>query len=119
MCYLPAWQLLGPHVSLTKLSSLLSCAFAGAMAGKQTASAVGNAEAQRSAASKRAAWLARGVGLSRASRDACRALPGDAGLRCKASACSMHHAWERGLSGLLGTDEDACTAVLYGYGLFV
>ena len=78
-----------------------------------------NAEAQRSAASKRAAWLARGVGLSRASRDACRALPGDAGLRCKASACSMHHACERGLSGLLGTDEDACTAVLYGYGLFV
>ena len=103
MCYLPAWQLLGPHLSLTKLSSLLSCAFAGAMAGKQTASALGNAEAQRSAASKRAAWLARGVGLSRASRDACRALPGDAGLRCKASACSMHHAsWEEAFLACLG-----------------
>ena len=47
MCYLPAWQLLGPHLSLTKLSSLLSCAFAGAMAGKQTASSLGNARTPR------------------------------------------------------------------------
>ena len=38
-------------MSLTKLSSLLSCAFAGAMAGKQTASTIVNVEAPKSAAS--------------------------------------------------------------------